>query len=353
VFGLDKEVCFVNLFIVFTPYHLMISAVMRSRHKGDVTILIDQYGRLGEYSRCEVWSSFLDGEYYYVASKGGGIVARLFDLNFLLSMICSGPYRLTLNKIVKRSFEHTYIFNDSNPNGQYFLKGISTESVFYVEDGSAPYNSHRLKNGNLARIFDAFRYGLYFDRVERLGESKYLDGHICSFSHLAASSFKARVPIFQLELADTWRDIMVGFSESSECDLGFLADDSNKFALVLLPSGFGNAQHGVRALAFKGEIERLIAKEYIVLVKAHPLDRLSDEMFAGCQVTVVPSYISSEILGVCCRNLDVVIGDYTTSLLSFRFFFPGKAVISIDWDVEGHDLRLVGVFKKAGIVVKG
>lgn len=342
-----------NVFLAFTPYHLLMSCLSVSRKTDDAIVLIDQFGTLQRYADTQTIQNVLGVSYYYLPSVRGKYSDRIFSLHSFLGRYAHTSNKEVLKILAREAIEKIFVFNDSSFEAQFFLRSLKCDNVVYVEDGTAPYNSHQLDNSRLSKIRDFFLYGPGYQRLRRLGESSYVNSGLFSFpEHIASGS--AQYDVAAIGLAVEWRRALQKFSSYFQHEIPPLSGGARQSAaLVLLPSLSSLSVSSAAREMFSQEIERLLNSDCAVVLKFHPLDSdFNSGLFDG-RCVYSPQHVPAEVLMNAYPNLNVVVGDYTTGLLSCRFLFPEKSAVSLDWNKGGHDTKLLEFFRKIGVSVCG
>lgn len=173
-----------ELYLIHTPYHLMLSILNGALRSNSLIIMLDMTGTLGWYGSQEV-ASKLDNKMIYFNLGRRKIYDKFVDKNYFLSKVLKlGIVSAVREQVAKGKVDKIYAFNDSFYEVQGILHSFKGTRVSYIEDGSAPYNAHRVNYRIpcwLARIIFAFK----FDPVRVLGTSNYIDDCVFTRPNLA------------------------------------------------------------------------------------------------------------------------------------------------------------------------
>ena len=338
-----------NVFIALTPYHLILTLTSVNLKEGDVVVLVDQYGRLGKYSVLSEFFSRFNVRFIYCSSIRDSLFNRWINLNNLAAGFGFGKYARLAADLDALGISQAFVFNDSCPEVQFLLSRINVSQVIYVEDGTAPYNEHRLKVGAKEAVLDLLIYGRYYDRKSRVGDSHYIKQAL--FAH----------PDFALPLAGEGSVGQLLIGEGAREKLFMLtsivfgykaiANSGKRGVLILLPA-LNLLKTDRRSYeAFNNKLSAFLDDGYAVYLKGHPLEaRCANDFFSG-KCEVVDPEVSSELFLASRSDISLVVGDYSTGLLSTRLFFPEIDVVSLAWCGGKHESNLLNLFVDIGVEV--
>ena len=239
-----------------------------------------------------------------------------------------------------KSVTQIYTFNDNPISVQYLFSKISCDNISYIEDGTAPYNSHYISRGIVASLVKSLIFGHFYDWCSVLGTSKYIATGVFTSKELIRSENKRYRSTDYALHADTLKIIQ---DISNHLDIKLNVPAGKKNALILLPNLTNTSSNVMLNKDFKKMISALNDLGWNVFLKLHPLDTISsgEFCFEGC--TILPQYIPAEILPCLISPLELVVGLQTTSLASMKFIFSKKdiAICAIRRDAHETDEALL------------
>lgn len=299
-----------EIYLANTPYHLVMSIINGCLRRDSMVFLLDMTGALERYAAAK-FIDFFSGNFRYINLGSVNAVQKIINRNFLLGPITGSQTAEIASHILKQDLERIYAFNDSFPEIQYILSRSKSYDTKYIEDGSAPYNSHSVSH-SITSLAQKILYGPYFDRINVLGTSRYIDANIFCYPTLARDENKAK-PISQIIYsADAQQDL----SQFSKLfDLESLIKKAGDSPINLfLPPPFENDS------TFSC-FEQLIRKsKEIPVVKQHPLSKL--RLNSKLDFVEVDSFIPAEALLVRIKQIKLVYGYPTTTLMATKFLRP-------------------------------
>lgn len=173
-----------NLFIVSTPYHLMVACV--KHQKNDVLVCVDFFpfnNKLGEIARC----LFVDNIYII---KGIHYYRRnlLHLLSFKKEMEC-----ILACLMHKYSINNICAYNDADPVTQYILHNMPHHGeIIVIEEGIGLYRTMLKRHEVFLRVFGKFCFGKWFENIHRIGESSFVTQINCSMPCYLSSIQKTK-----------------------------------------------------------------------------------------------------------------------------------------------------------------
>ncbi len=295
-----------------TPYHVFLSLSFLHYNEEDLILLLDENDLLSSYVQCVKIKNF---SYVNFPSKFGlkSKIKSFLTLKERIRQLCT---YLDLNKV-----NNVYVFNDNSPYSQKTIKSLKCKNVFYIEDGSAPYNDHFIKNGGIKRIEYSIFFGFSYDFTNVLGTSKFIKNSFFTYPELVREENKKNSNNKYLT-SSNWRNKV----EQSHCNLdGYFPYDKKKhrIILVLLPL---LCDEKTKTYFYNLVIEKLNVYDG-VYVKYHPLSKNEYNLFDSIPgVVILPSFISSELVMTCNGNISEIYTNLNTSSISSTFFFNNVIV---------------------------
>ena len=161
-----------NLFIVSTPYHLMVACVQHQKNDVLVCVGLSLLGnKLGEIAR------YLFADNLYII-KGLSYYRKNFLhlLSFKKEMKC-----ILMDLIDKYEINNIYAYNDADPVTQYLLHNMPHHGeVVIIEEGIGLYRTMHKRHEVFLGLLGQFCFGKWFENIHRIGESSFITQINCS-----------------------------------------------------------------------------------------------------------------------------------------------------------------------------
>ena len=313
-----------NVYVANTPYHLMLSILSGCLNGDSIIYLLDKSGQLGWYSGGV--GPFFNGNFRYLDISGKGAWSRLLDNNPLSISLGFSSFNDVFSELAGKEVDAIFVFNDSIPEVQTIAYNLSCGRVVYIEDGSAPYNSHKIINKK-SIFFKKLFFGPVFEQVEVLGTSRLVSESKFSYPDLVRAENRIK-PYSGLETVASVRCQLKAYAELFG---GFLESKAERVVLYLLPP------YEDKDLKKKYmEIRARCADPNVAhLVKAHPLS--SPSFFELEGVKLLPSFIPTEVIPFLV-NVEHLYGYATTSLMSVKYLFDSIPVTCVLTTGASRDL---------------
>lgn len=295
-----------------TPYHIFLATTYKYRTPNDILVILDENGTLEEYKEL---SNKIFKSHIYLKSKNG-------KLQKLAQIFSRSPRILIerIKKITQKDMEppELFIFNDSTLNAQYIIHHIKSSKVYYIEDGSAPYNQHYIKHSKSKNLILKFLLGHRASLPNILGTSSAIDASIFTHPDLARRENQRR-PIINFETTpEKLRDVVTIFDEHPKIGALKKIQKTEESILILLP--FKNTPQKEILEKFNSIIISAKERNITILLKRHPLDPPTAEQHSYQNTIEIPSSIPAEIIPLYIKNIRKIYSTPNTSLLSFAFF---------------------------------
>ena len=329
-----------EVYLANTPYHLILSIINGCLRRDSMVFLLDMTGALERYAGAE-FAAFFNGRFRYVKLGSVHVAQKIINRNSLLAPITGSKTADVVEFILRRRPECVYAFNDSFPEVQYILSRCKNFGAKYIEDGSAPYNSHSVKH-SIPQLAQKILYGIYYDRINVLGTSRYVDENIFCYPQFARKENMAK-PISQLAYeADSKLDLC-RFSKLFDLEDLVREIGDLPINLFLLPP-FEN--DSVVYL-----FERLVKESGgVSLVKQHPLSKLP--LSPILNFVEVNSFIPAEALLFRFKNIQAVYGYPTTTLLATKYLMPEVAVYCVLPDGSGDNFFIDNLMRSGVEIIR-
>lgn len=322
-----------NLYIALTPFHLLLTLIHDDRNKDDTIVLIDDNSTLSAYESIDTFE-----DYHYInqsPTKNRAINRQL--------IIRTGNKKKLDNISKKHKYKNIYIFNDANPAAQYLAKKaktISAPDVFYIEDGAAPYNNHKLTHSLINKIKRKTFYGIRHELISIIGTSTVVDASIYLYPDLARKENKIK-PFSEFKITIDKDDKLDKFLNAITTEKNHKKEIAK--ILFLLPK----INKDTKFISEKIENAALIINELALFpkIKRHPLDSVDTEVCND--LFNLPAHIPAELIPIIHKEIRVIFGVETTSLLSIRKLYPKLEIYNISEKPEittfGKKLESVGI----------
>ena len=328
-----------ELYLANTPYHIILSILNGCLEKKSQVVLMDMSGSLEWYNSGHV-IEFFSGAFHYENFHTQNILKKISNKNPLaVSIINSATHRI-LNITQKLNPNRIYIFNDAFPETQLILSKFPNTQITYIEDGSAPYNSHKV-NHPTSKIVQPLLFGKNFERISTLGTSSKIQNNIFTHPDLARPENK-KLPTTKLSANKNTISHLKDFSTLYPLET-IKKEIKNRPAILLLTPPYH---------------DELISKTYeeiakqcsnAVLLKGHPIKNTQTQ--ATSSLLSIPPYIPTEILIVGIKNIKSIYSYPSTSLISAKYIRPEIETTCILSHKNNPTDLFIENLKKCGIPV--
>jgi hypothetical protein len=345
-----------NLFIALTPYHVLLAhavAVDFGERDENVLVCLCDFGsadvllRVIELDAGSPFSSVvcLPGVYAVKGTVKKALVVRNSCRSIDLLVARLRPHRI-------------YVFNDRRPESQVALyrgKAASGAVGVYVEDGANAYSSFSFgRRHGIDRFAQKLVFGPWREDVDVLGTSRWVEKVLVLFPELIRRELRNR-PVDQIGVEALYqvRDAQWPYWYSRV--LGVQAGVLTNVELLFLPSS-PSGQRPRLLSQYTSVVAQLAAaareRGLKVAVKGSP-GLLSGGFFhenAFPGAALLPHSLPAELIYILwAKRVRIVVGDFSTALLTARLLLPGAAVYSIAPLVGDEDPYLFEVFRRLNI----
>lgn len=309
-----------DLYICFTPYHIILTYLRLGRNDEDVVFLIDDTGKLSSYerilNRIFKYSHFIK---FHIEEN------NLFQRQLILPFGAK-RYIDELIRSLKSDIGNVYVYNDIHPVSQYVMMSLGCRNI-YIEDGSSPYNNNSFVWTLSHKIKCAIAYGLWYCNVSIIGNSKYISSLEVMYPDLVRQELKdKKIDGYKLR-----NDYMVLLEDMNIGNNAYIPreEDDKRILVVLLPK-ISEMSNKVRDKII--EIVHVhLDNNWSVFEKKHPLD-VNNECITG--ESTIDSSIAAEVIPVYLKTVTKIVGVETTSLISYRKLYPSIIATNICGDSE-------------------
>jgi hypothetical protein len=216
-----------------------------------------------------------------------------------------------------------FIFNDSRAEGQALIRTNKKNggTNHYVEDGLAAYSDHLMAGTTGIGLYVAkLLFGPSYELVRVLGTSSNIDILLLIQPEHARKELSMerlfRIPRGTIDGAVPYCNVLVGESNES------------RGCLLLMPlSSRFDDEHKRRMIDFyDGLVERLREKDVPVSIKFHPREEEPGRFSFSSKGDILDKYLPMESIIINDpHRFQIVIGDYSTSILMARYLIEKEA----------------------------
>jgi hypothetical protein len=230
----------------------------------------------------------------------------------------------------------------------------------HVEDGSAAYvdslpekaQAFPLMRRLIKTIIRRLHHGSWWQKVEVLGTSRWIDGGVFSFPDLVRPELR-RYPGGHLSPTIFHGSGIEALATEYAARFGLQRETIERVEVLVALAASTSAKRIPGYETTMAELCNALSGAGVrVCVKHHP--REQDPGFFGIgpgdNLQVLPKEIPFEILLLLIRKPDItVVGDISTAMMSTRWLLPESRILAIRH--QGHGEIYMNVFSQLGIVV--
>ena len=325
-----------DVYLAHTPYHLILCILNGCLEQESTVVLLDDSGNLSWYGRNEV-VSFFHQRLVYLSLGGKNSIEKLFNKNTLFSRITNSPINTLTNHIKNLKPNRVYVFADYQPEVQCILRQLGNAHITYIEDGSAPYNLHELKNQKNF-IFQKILFGLHYERISVFGTSKFIRDSLFTFPELIREENR-KTPYRKIRTGDN--SALKRFSELYEIEKNIL-EETRDISIYLVPPYIDE----YLLTAYRQSIQKDLENDVRPIIKHHPSSKIIKTPLDDCWE--IDQFIPTELLLLSLKNVKRIFSYPSTSLLVAGLFRKIEAYCFIRNTGETdhfyiNNLRSVGV----------
>lgn len=354
-----------NLYIISSPYHLLLALAKTDDAKSDFCILIDEDSKLDNY-RIIIEESFKKS--WYIDFPKGRL-DKYLKFN-QLNLWFPSELKDIINFLNAECLNEIFLNNDHFFGAQVLANRIKSRSLSYIEDGSIMYNQWIFKYSNFLNtyskkpfvIFLAKKLPFFIDKISFFFRSLLyilLFGRNAKQIELMGTAFdyKDRYVLFPEYVRYEMVNKTTQYLTSKESNLEFkqfknLPNLANFKKSIINKSGY--VLFILTRLADKESenwIDNVIKKNKVprhkVLIKQHPLS-LNKLNHLQNEYTFIPDEIPLEIIPTI-ANINVIYGPPSTALYSIKFFYPNVEVFCIINNYQMMTSFFVDMLKKCHV----
>lgn len=342
-----------SLFIVHTPYHLILAAgICKEQNMKDTDILI--------YKDFDINSIDLDNikdlfENVYLYDKNIFTVLNIPKLK-TFSMIKSKLKNI--NSLVKNKYHKIFIFNESLLETQCILnkKVINKKAeIIYVEDGSNVYikTEDRKKNQSLtSKISKYLLYGFNYEDVgHTFGVHTKIQKRLVVWPKIVREEFKNDSKI----LEEINKEVLIsGINSCYKDKIEETYKHEERVFLLLEHLEFFTLHEDADLEVYKETVEKIITnfRHKTIYIKYHPRDNseyLKDILDKYVNVKIVGNSEPAEIYYIS-DNISV-ISTFSTTLFTATKIAPKMKIISLAKVMNMKNEDLIKKFITIGVKI--
>lgn len=350
-----------NLFIISSPYHLLLALNKSNYSKTDYCILIDEENKLSNYKK--VIENSFQKSWYVTFPKGR--IDKYLQFN-QISLIFKFKIRRIIDIVNSDSINEIYINNDHFFGCQILVNKIKCNSVSYIEDGASLYNQWTYRDSlllntyskNKILIFLSKKFPKIIDKFFFLIRKYFyiflFGDNVKQISFMGtAFNYKKMFALYPDFVRTDLKKKVLQFESSKDINLNFI-NLSKIFKLNNIKKDFKYVVFVLTRLSEDQNekwIERLVLENSIpkknILIKPHPLaiydmnNIKENYMFASNDI---PIELLSSII-----NISHIYGPPSTALYSIKFFNPAINVTCIIKNEKMRNSTLVKMLEKCDI----
>lgn len=344
-----------NIFIAFTPYHVLLSySIAKAKHQNENNYLFIISDFLQTENFVNFFSNFKATPFIKIDIFPGLYKEKSIIKKRIIIKNNINKIKVFLNKY---SVDTVYTCHDGRAESQallYYAKKSNKDSrAVYIEDGSAVYNSHAFENRSIFKfLLGKIFYGRWLQNIRVLGTSSWIDQVIAVFPDLIRPELK-RKEIIPLEREDFLKigedEVFSGYIESLDGEI----DKLQQSDLLLISPHSKFIKEYPKYKEVINEIFRIIkSKKLKIAIKYHPREPLEDFLSVReiKDAVILPKSIPLELLYISNKRLpNFIIGDVSTALLTAKWLLNKHEVISVAPLLNYHDRRFLRLLQKVNI----
>lgn len=263
----------------------------------------------------------------------------------------------SLNKLLNQLRPSlVFVGNDRRLEFQYFMHKASQQKIsckaMYLEDGVNSYLSAAVIRKKWRPFADKYleplvkkaTYGMWYDRKQYVGCSRWVDTRLLTFPELLSESAGPRV-----ETLDCSTYTSPAFVAVVKKLLGVAHPQSGEYSgqlLMLMPHSQDILADYTSEAKFLQHIEPMLKKYTHTYVKYHPNE---SNFILHQHAQALPHKLPMEMLLSVCK-FDAYVGNTSAALLNIKWLFPTASVFSVD-NGQSASRPLFELLQKANIEI--
>lgn len=341
-----------NLFIVHTPYHLLLSVGTILYYKLDNNDIM-LYETLNIDSIIIEKLKIIFNNVIFYNSKNISYIkiSKLKTISYNMSK------KNNIKKLIKhKKYENIFIFNDSFMETQYIINKMYKKSnIFYIEDGSVIY-LEKFKFYNKNYLFHNFKkfllFGFNYEYIcNGYGIHNRISKKMVLWPQLVSDDFKED----QKEIIEIKKDILINGIKFLYNDLyKFIhVNENKKIVLIILEHiDYFKRNDNLQIDDYKQCLEFILLnlhKKYDIYIKYHPRDDsfYLKELNEKYNINYIEKYIPIEMFYTI--NNVSIISVTSTSLFTAKKILNTSNVISLCKLISIKNIDIIDKFERIGI----
>lgn len=340
-----------NLFIVHTPYHLILASGLCKKDKVEKNdILIYKDFDLSSIDMKNIESIFSN---VYLYDKNSYIKVNIPKLKTIF-MIKSKLKNI--NRLIKFSYNKIFVFNESLIETQYILnKKIVDEKseIIYVEDGSNAYikTIHGEKCCNIKSVIRDYLY--YGFRYEDVGHTFGIHSKIQKRLFVWPGSVRDELKNDNIPIEEIKKDVLeYGIKCCYNNQIRNISIDRNGIFILLEHLEFFSMNKDASIEKYKEVIEKIIVtlSSRVIYIKYHPRDKsnyLKDTVDKYENIKIIENSQPAEIYYI---SKDIsIVSVFSTTLFTAAKILSDMKIISLAKIMNIKDEELINKFIDIGV----
>lgn len=342
-----------NLFIIHTPYHLLLSiAIILDKKLYDNEVLIYDDLHINNLDIDKLSKIFMHIIYYNKKNNNNyySFIEKLKNIYF------NRLRKKKIRTLINFDYKQVFIFNDSIIETQYIIdKSYKNSDIIYVEDGSVIYlDSFKLnKNGSI--IFKLKKYLLYGFDYEYIynayGIHSKINKKMVTWIDLICNDFKTDgKPITEIKKSALIDSITYLYGDMIK--LLKLNEDKHIILIILEHVDFFKRNDNINITDFENYIEFILSNlssYYDIYFKYHPRDnsKYLQSLSEKYKINFIEKDIPVEVFYM--NNEAYVLSITSTALFTAKKILDNSNVISLCKLLYLKDLDIINKFEKINI----
>lgn len=342
-----------NLFIAFTPYHVLLaySIAIKRKPENNFLFIVSEFPNadiLAHAIKQSKKAVFSDVIVLPGVHRGRNAFVKIFIRRRNI-----GPLK---EFIGEREISNVFVGNDSRVEAQvalHFAKENNKQSRgIYIEDGTEAYRSEVNSRNTFRLLSGKIFFGRWWKDINILGTSPWIDQVAAIFPDFVRPEIASKeiIPIEKESF------LLIKDDDSFTRYLDALGLNLKKLQgidvlLISTNSEMKNRYPEYQAVA-KDTIKLIERHKLKLAVKYHPRELSGDFLSVGKKegILLLPEGFPAELLYVLSQKPPkLIIGDFSSALLTARWLLDKSRIVSIAPLSKYYDYNIFEIFKKINI----
>ncbi|MDY3001342.1 MAG: hypothetical protein SOR73_06695 [Romboutsia timonensis] len=342
-----------NLFIVHTPYHLILACgLCEEINNEEKDILIYKDFNTENLDLNLIKKKFRN--VYFYDTK----IYKVVDIPKINGLIKSRSKIKNIKKLIQYKYNRIFVFNEVFIETQYIInkrKKSKNSEVIYIEDGTNAYMQTKIgrNSKNIKSIIKNYLY--YGFRYEDIGRTFGIHSKITKRKVIWPDIVREEFKQDQVELEEINGNVLKnGINSCYKTLRDEVFDDKNKIFILLEHLEFFSMYQGISLEDYIEIIDNIIStlSDRMIYLKYHPRDNsnyLKDVIDNYSNIKIVENSQPAEIYYI--SNDISIISVFSTSLLTAAKILPKSNIISLAKIMKINNNTLINKFLSIGINV--